>query len=89
MTTTTTAPPPSFCLAVFRIWLAVGAVALAIPGVFGAATPVGPLVAWLVAMPLACLFALEPCRACLALLRWSTVRARTRPQARRLRRSAA
>jgi hypothetical protein len=81
--TTNPSPTPSFCLAVFRTWLALGVVALVIPGAFGASTPAGPLAAWLVAMPLACLFALEPCRACLVLLRWSFVRSRTRPQARR------
>ncbi|HET9484523.1 MAG TPA: hypothetical protein VFO79_11250 [Xanthomonadales bacterium] len=84
-----TAPPPSFCLAAFRLWLAGGLLALVIPGAFGASTPVGPLAAWLVAMPLACLVALEPCRACVAVLRVATVRMRVRPQARRLRRSAA
>ena len=81
---------PSLCLAAFRVWLVAGATILMASNSFGATTPAGPLAAWLVAMPLACLFMLEPCRACLALLRLAApAYARVRPQARRLRRSAA
>ena len=88
MTTNSTAANPSFCLATFRTWLVVGIALLAIPGAFGATTPAGPLAAWLVGMPLACLVLIEPCRACTALLRLAPIRMRMRPQARRIRRSA-
>ncbi|HVF34993.1 MAG TPA: hypothetical protein VND91_06685 [Candidatus Saccharimonadia bacterium] len=77
------------CIVAFRAWLAAGVLALAIPGAFGATTPAGSLAAWLVGMPLACLVLIEPCRACVAVLRVASLRTRLRPQARRLRRSAA
>jgi hypothetical protein len=91
MTTPRTAiEPPSLCLAAFRLWLVAGAVIVLASNSFSVTTPAGPLAAWLVAMPLACLFMLEPCRACLALVRLaSPAYARVRPQARRLRRSPA
>ena len=81
---------PNLCLAAFRVWLVAGAAILLVSNSFSVTTPVGPLAIWLVAMPLACLFLLEPCRACLALLSFvAPVYARVRPQARRLRRAAA
>ena len=85
-----TVAPQSLCLAAFRLWLVAGAAILLVSNSFSVTTPAGPLAVWLVAMPLACLFMLEPCRACLALLRLAApAYARVRPQARRLRRSAA
>ena len=79
------APAPSFCLAAFRLWLVAGAATCLVSNAFSVTTPVGPLAAWLVAMPLACLFVLEPCRACFTFVKLvSPAYGSVRPQARRL-----
>lgn len=84
------AASPNLCLAAFRLWLVAGAAIVLASNAFTVTTPAGPLAAWLVGMPLACLFVLEPCRTCLAFVRLaSPAHARVRSQARRLRRGAA
>ena len=84
---TVVAPAPNLCLVAFRLWLVAGAAILFVSNSFSVTTPAGPLAAWLVAMPLACLLVLGPCRTCVSLLRLAAPSyARVRPQARRLRR---
>ena len=78
-----------FCRAVFAAWLVLGALLLAAFGAWDVVTPAGPLAAWMVAMPLACLVVLQPCRACGPVARLAAVRGRIPAPARRLRRTAA
>jgi len=80
----TNADDTSLCSTAFRVWLVAGLALLAMPGAFDVGTPAGPLWGWLVAMPLACLAVLEPCRACAWLVRVSAAPAvPARVQARR------
>ena len=83
------AEPTSICRAVFAAWLTLGALLLATFRAWDAMTPAGPLAAWLVAIPLACLVVLEPCRACAAVVRIASVRLRMPLKSGHFRRTAA